>query len=201
MSVLMTRRKVIAGMGLLSLGILSGCDPRGKLTYKHGKDLSNQILGRTFKLRDTNGDVRMLSSYRGMIPLVFFGFTQCPAICPTALARAVQIKKLMGENGNRLQIIFITLDPERDTPAVLNAYVKTFDPSFVALHGTLEETAATAKEFGVFYEKIPSGSTYTLSHSATSYVYDINGTLRLGLSHSLSAQECAEDLLTVMKVS
>ncbi|VVP17296.1 hypothetical protein PS850_03690 [Pseudomonas fluorescens] len=200
MSVLLTRRKVVAGMGLLGLGILTGCDSRGELSYKYGKDLSNQILGRTFKLKDTDGDVRMLSSYRGMMPMVFFGFTQCPAICPTALARAVKIKKLMGKDGDRLQVIFITLDPERDTPAVLDAYVKTFDPSFVALYGTLEETAATAKEFGVFYEKVPSGSTYTLSHTATSYVYDSRGTLRLGLSHSLSAQECAEDLLTVMEV-
>ncbi|WP_187645004.1 SCO family protein [Pseudomonas prosekii] len=200
MSVLLTRRKVVAGMGLLGLGILTGCDSRGELSYKYGKDLSNQILGRTFKLKDTNGEVRMLSSYRGMMPMVFFGFTQCPAICPTALARAVNIKKLMGKDGDRLQVIFITLDPERDTPAVLDAYVKTFDASFVALHGTLEETAATAKEFGVFYEKVPSGSTYTLSHTATSYVYDSRGTLRLGLSHSLSAQECAEDLLTVMEV-
>lgn len=200
MSVLLTRRKVVAGMGLLGLSILTGCDSRGELSYKYGKDLSNQILGRTFKLKDTDGDVRMLSSYRGMMPMVFFGFTQCPAICPTALARAVKIKKLMGKDGDRLQVIFITLDPERDTPAVLDAYVKTFDPSFVALYGTLEETAATAKEFGVFYEKVPSGSTYTLSHTATSYVYDSRGTLRLGLSHSLSAQECAEDLLTVMEV-
>ncbi|MBK5517845.1 MULTISPECIES: SCO family protein [unclassified Pseudomonas] len=200
MSVLLTRRKVVAGMGLLGLGILTGCDSRGELSYKYGKDLSNQILGRTFKLKDTDGEVRMLSSYRGMMPMVFFGFTQCPAICPTALARAVKIKKLMGKDGDRLQVIFITLDPERDTPAVLDAYVKTFDPSFVALYGTLEETAATAKEFGVFYEKVPSGSTYTLSHTATSYVYDSRGTLRLGLSHSLSAQECAEDLLTVMEV-
>lgn len=200
MSVLLTRRKVVAGMGLLGLGILTGCDSRGELSYKYGKDLSNQILGRTFKLKDTDGDVRTLSSYRGMMPMVFFGFTQCPAICPTALARAVKIKKLMGKDGDRLQVIFITLDPERDTPAVIDAYVKTFDPSFVALYGTLEETAATAKEFGVFYEKIPSGSTYTLSHTATSYVYDSRGTLRLGLSHSLSAQECAEDLLTVMEV-
>ena len=200
MCVLLTRRKVVAGMGLLGLGILTGCDSRGELSYKYGKDLSNQILGRTFKLKDTDGDVRMLSSYRGMMPMVFFGFTQCPAICPTALARAVKIKKLMGKDGDRLQVIFITLDPERDTPAVLDAYVKTFDPSFVALYGTLEETAATAKEFGVFYEKVPSGSTYTLSHTATSYVYDSRGTLRLGLSHSLSAQECTEDLLTVMEV-
>lgn len=200
MSVLLTRRKVVAGMRLLGLGILTGCDSRGELSYKYGKDLSNQILGRTFKLKDTDGDVRTLSSYRGMMPMVFFGFTQCPAICPTALARAVKIKKLMGKDGDRLQVIFITLDPERDTPSLLDAYVKTFDPSFVALYGTLEETAATAKEFGVFYEKVPSGSTYTLSHTATSYVYDSRGTLRLGLSHSLSAQECAEDLLTVMEV-
>jgi len=83
---------------------------------------------------------------------------------------------------------------------VLDAYVKAFDPSFVALYGTLEETAATAKEFKVFYEKIPSGSTYTLSHSATSFVYDTRGVLRLGLSPSLSAKQCAEDLLTVMEV-
>jgi protein SCO1/2 len=200
MSVLLTRRNLITGMGLLGLGILTGCDSRGELSYKYGKDLSNQILGRTFKLKNTDGDVRMLSSYRGMMPMVFFGFTQCPAICPTALARAVKIRKLMGKDGDRLQVIFITLSPERDTPAVLDAYVKTFDPSFVALYGSLKETAATAKEFGVFYEKVPSGSTYTLSHTATSYVYDSRGTLRLGLSHSLSAQECAEDLLTVMEV-
>ncbi|POA16992.1 SCO family protein [Pseudomonas sp. FW300-N1A1] len=200
MSVDLTRRKVIAGMGLLGLGLLSGCDSRGQLSYKYGKDLSDKILGRTFKLKDTEGNTRTLSSFRGLMPMVFFGFTQCPAICPTTLARAVQAKKLMGKDGDRLQVIFITLDPERDTPAVLDAYVKTFDPSFVALYGTLEETATTAKEFDVFYEKIPSGSTYTLSHTATSYVYDSRGTLRLGLSHSLTAQECAEDLLTVMEV-
>lgn len=200
MSVLLTRRKVIASMGLLGLGLLAGCDDTPKLSYKHGKDLSDQILGRTFKLKDTAGNLKMLSSYRGLMPMVFFGFTQCPAVCPTTLARAVRIKKLMGKDGERLQVIFITLDPERDTPAVLDAYVKAFDPSFVALHGTLEETATTAKEFGVYYEKVPSGSTYTLTHTATSFVFDSGGRLRLGLSQSLSAQECAEDLLTVMEI-
>jgi protein SCO1/2 len=199
MSVLLRRREVIVGAGLLGLGLLIGNNARGEQTYKYGKDLSDQILGRTFKLKDTDGNVKTLSSYRGTMPMVFFGFTQCPAICPTALARAVKIRKLLGKDGDRIQVIFITLDPERDTPQVLDAYVKTFDPSFVALHGTLEETAATAKEFGVFYEKVPSGSTYTLSHTTLSYVYDSGGTLRLGLSHSLSAQECAEDLLTVME--
>ena len=200
MSVLLSRREVIAGMGVLGLGLLAGCDTRGQLSFKYGKDLSDKIMGRTFKLKDTEGNVRTLSSFSGLMPMVFFGFTQCPAICPTTLARAAQAKKLMGRDGERLQVIFITLDPERDTPAVLDAYVKAFDPTFVALYGTLEETAATAKEFDVFYEKIPSGSTYTLSHTATSFVYDSRGTLRLGLSQSLTAQECAQDLLTVMEV-
>ncbi|MCK9800728.1 SCO family protein [Pseudomonas chlororaphis] len=200
MSVLFTRRQVIGGMSLLSLGLLAGCDSSNKLNFKYGKDLSDKIMGRTFKLTNSQGEPRLLSSYRGLMPMVFFGFTQCPAVCPTALARAVQIKKLMGRDGDRLQVVFITLDPERDTPEVLDAYVKAFDPSFEALYGTLEQTAATAKEFGVFYEKIPSGSTYTLSHTATSYVFDSRGELRLGLSASLNAQECAEDLLTVMEV-
>ncbi|WP_341521427.1 SCO family protein [Pseudomonas sp. G.S.17] len=196
----MTRRWFIRGLSLLSLGLLAGCDGSSKLSFKYGKDLSDKIAGRTFKLRDPQGRVKTLSSYRGMMPMVFFGFTQCPAVCPTALARAAQIKKLMGNDGDLLQVIFITVDPERDKPAMLDAYVKAFDPSFVALYGNLEETAATAKEFGVFYEKIPSGSTYTMSHTATSYIYDTRGVLRLGLSHSLSAQQCTEDLLTVMEV-
>ena len=200
MTDLLTRRQVVAGISLLGLGALVGCDSSGGLSFKHGKDMSNQILGRSFKLKDPQGNEITLSSFRGSMPMVFFGFTQCPAICPTTLARAVQIKKLMGKDADFLQVIFITLDPERDTPEVLDAYVKAFDPSFVALSGTLEETAQTAKEFGVFYEKIPSGETYTLSHTATSYVYDSRGVLRLGLSHSLTAKECAEDLLTVMEV-
>jgi protein SCO1/2 len=194
-----SRRTLLGSLSVLGLGLLAGCDSN-RLSFKYGKDLSNKIMGRSFKLKDPQGETRMLTSYRGMMPMIFFGFTQCPAVCPTALARAVQIKRLMGRDGERLQVIFITLDPERDTPKVLDAYVKAFDPSFKALYGTLDETATTAKEFGVFYEKVPSGDTYTLSHTATSYVYDSLGILRLGLPASLSAQECAEDLLTVMEV-
>lgn len=196
----LTRRHLLASLGVLGLGALAGCDNSGKLDFKHGKDLSNEILGRTFKLHDTEGNQVSLSSFRTLMPMVFFGFTQCPAVCPTALARAVQIKKLVGEGGKILRVVFITLDPERDTPDVLGPYLKQFDPSFIALRGTPEETAAVAKEFKVFYEKVPLGDTYTLSHSATSYVYDSRGTLRLGLSASLSAQQCAEDLLTLMEV-
>lgn len=200
MNELLTRRHVLAGLGVLSLGLLSGCDMGSGLSYKYAKDLSNEILGRKFKLRDVDGNEVMLGSFRGMMPMIFFGFTQCPAVCPTALARAAQAKKMMGPDGDRLQVVFITLDPERDKPAMLDAYVKAFDPSFIALSGTLEETAATAKEFKVFYEKIPTGDSYTMSHTATSFVFDSRGVLRLGLSPSLSAKQCTEDLLTVMSV-
>ena len=195
-----TRREVVSGLSLLSLGLLAGCGNSNALPFKHGKDMSNEIVGRNFRLKDPKGEVKTLSSFRGLMPMVFFGFTQCPAICPTALARAAQIRKLMGEDGKTFQVVFITLDPERDTPEVIDAYVKAFDPTFVALSGTLEETAAAAKEFGVFFEKVPLGDTYTISHTATSYVYDTRGVLRLGLSHKLSAQQCAEDLLTLMEV-
>ena len=200
MNDLLTRRHVVQGLGLLSLGLLAGCDPGSGLSYKYGKDLSNEILGRKFKLHDAQGNDVMLGSFRGMMPMIFFGFTQCPAVCPTALARAAQAKKMMGPDGDRLQVVFITLDPERDTPEILDNYVKAFDPSFEALYGTPEEIAVAAKEFGIFYEKIPAGDTYTLSHTATSFVFDTRGNLRLGLQASLTAQECAEDLLTVMEV-
>lgn len=196
-----SRRQVVAGLSMLSMGgLLAGCGNSNVLPFKHGKDMSNQILGRNFKLRDVDGNVKSLSSFRGYMPMVFFGFTQCPAICPTALARAAQIKKLMGADAPIFQVIFITLDPERDTPQVIDKYVKAFDPGFVALSGTLEETAETAKEFGVFYEKVPLGDSYTISHTATSYVYDSRGVLRLSLGHKLTAQQCTEDLLTLMEV-
>ena len=173
MSTLFTRRKVLTGMGLLGLGsLLGGCDYSPKLNFKYGKDLSDKIMGRTFKLKNTDGETVTLSSYRGLMPVVFFGFTQCPAVCPTALARAAQAKKLMGRDGKIMQVVFITLDPERDTPEILDNYVKAFDPSFEALYGTPEEIAVAAKEFGIFYEKIPAGDTYTLSHTATSFVFD-----------------------------
>lgn len=200
MNTLLTRRKVLTGMGLLGLGLLSGCDTGPKLNFKYGKDLSNKIMGRTFKLKNTAGETVTLTSFRGLMPVVFFGFTQCPAVCPTTLARMAQAKKLMGRDGEIMQVIFITLDPERDTPEVLDAYVKAFDPSFEALYGTPEEIAVAASEFGIFYEKNPAGDTFTLSHTATSFVFDTRSNLRLGLSASLNAKECAEDLLTVMEV-
>ncbi|MFS0827526.1 SCO family protein [Pseudomonas sp. MLB6B] len=201
MTDLLTRRAVVTGMSILGLGLLAGCNPARGLDFKYGKNMSNEILGRKFSLKDTQGNVRTLSSFYGSMPMIFFGFTQCPAICPTTLARAAQIRSLLrGRDRDLFQVVFITLDPERDTPQVLDAYVKAFDPSFVALTGTPEEIDQVAREFRVFYEKVPTGDTYTISHSSTSYVYDTRGTLRLSLGHSLNAKECAEDLATLMEI-
>jgi protein SCO1/2 len=117
------------------------------------------------------------------------------------MARVAQIRKILrGRDRDLFQPVFITLDPERDSPEILDAYVKAFDPSIVALTGTPEEIAEVAREFKVFYEKVPAGDTYTVSHSSTSYVYDTRGTLRLSLGHSLNAKECAEDLVTLMEI-
>ena len=197
----LTPRAVEAGLGVLGLGLLAGCNPARGLEFKYGKNMSNEILGRKFRLKDTKGNDVTLSSFYGSMPMIFFGFTQCPAVCPITLARAVQIKNLLkGRDRQLFQVVFITLDPERDTPEVLDAYVKAFDPSFTALTGTPEEIAEVAKEFKVFYEKVPAGDTYTISHSSTSYVYDTRGTLRLSLGHSLNAKECAEDLVTLMEI-
>ena len=135
---------------------------------------------------------------RGKTVMLFFGFTQCPDICPTALTRALEIKSLLGADAAKLQVLFITVDPERDTPDILRAYMQAFDPAFVGLRGDAEQTRAAAQSFKVFYQKVPTGSSYTMDHTALTYVIDAQGKLRLALRHQQSAEECAADLRTVL---
>ena len=126
--------------------------------------------------------------------LIFFGFTQCPDICPTALSRAADVMQRLGPESDRLQVIFVTIDPERDTPALLREYTRAFHPSFVGLHGDAAVTAATAQQFKVFYNKVPTGSSYTMDHSAISYVFDPQGRLRLAVKHEQPAASLAADI-------
>ena len=199
MNDLLTRRAVVAGMGVLGLGLLAGCSPARGLEFKYGKNMSNEILGRKFSLKDPQGNVRTLSSFYGSMPMVFFGFTQCPAVCPTTLARAAQIRKLLrGRDRDLFQVVFITLDPERDTPEVLDAYVKAFDPTFTALTGTPEEIAAVAKEFKVFYEKVPTRTSYTMDHSAFTYLIDRKGRMRVVMRYAQSASEFTADVRALL---
>ncbi|MNK16087.1 hypothetical protein D3C87_342480 [compost metagenome] len=186
------RRLLLSSLALLAL---TGCGPDAPPL--NGMDLSGMPAG-DFQLQDTDGQERRLADYRGHPVMLFFGFTQCPDICPTALTRAVEIKGLLGADADKLRILFITVDPERDTPEILRAYTQAFDPGFVGLRGTAEETRAAAQSFKVFYQKVPTGSSYTMDHTALTYIIDAQGKLRLALRHQQSAQECAQDLRTVL---
>ncbi len=160
----------------------------------NGVDLTGSSWGRELTLTDPDGRRRTLAEFRGRPVMVFFGFTQCPDVCPTALIRATEIRKLLGADGVRLQVIFVTVDPERDTPSLLREYTAAFDKDFLGLRGDEATTKKVADEFHVFYEKVPTGKSYTVNHTSLSYVFDTEGRLRLGEPHAYSAAQVAEDL-------
>lgn len=199
-----TQRRTM--LGALSATLLTVALPAcGKseaaLQDIHGIDLSGATFGDGFQLKDHDGNTRTLADFKGKTVLMFFGFTQCPDVCPTALVNATQIKSLLGPQGDNLQVLFITVDPERDTPEVLREYVKAFDPSFVGLYGNAEETAAVAKAYRVYYAKVPTGNSYTMEHTALTYVFDDKGKLRMALRHEQTPEQSAEDLRKVMASS
>ncbi|HEY2560462.1 MAG TPA: SCO family protein [Caldimonas sp.] len=178
-----TRRAFVLGSlgGLLLLG---GCDrltgAASKPTF-HFTDITGAEFARRLDLPDADGKPRSLADWKGKVTVVFFGYTQCPDVCPTTMAELAQVRTLLGADGDRLQTVFVTIDPERDTPAVLKAYVANFGPGVVALRGDAEQTAAAAKEFKVFYAKAPGKTpgSYTMDHSAASFVFDAAGRVRL----------------------
>jgi len=145
-------------------------------------DITGADYARDFSLPDHNGQLRSLKDFAGKVVVVFFGFTQCPDVCPTSMSELAEIRKLLGADGDKLQGIFITVDPERDTAEVLKAYMANFDPSFLALRPTSpEQLAALAKDFKAYYKKVDgrTPTSYSMDHSAGSYVYDIEGRIRL----------------------
>ena len=175
-------RRVFA---LGALAALAGCKPMGGADGPKGAfkavDITGADYAKDFSLPDVDGKVRTIADFKGKAVLVFFGFAQCPDVCPTTMAELAQVKKQLGAEGERIQGVFITVDPERDTPEVLKGYVRNFDPSFVALRGTPEQTLATAKAFKIFYEKVPGKTpgSYTVNHTAASYLFDPQGRVRL----------------------
>jgi len=178
------------------LPALAGCGP-AKLDV-HGIDVSGADFGKDFSLKAPDGTVHTMASFEDKLVMIFFGFTQCPDVCPTALLRASDIKRMLGEDGERLQVLFITIDPERDTPEILSAYTQAFDPSFLALYGDAEQTAKTVKDFRIYAQKVKTGNTYTMDHTSLSYLYDTRHRLRVLLRHEQSAQECVDDIRQVL---
>jgi protein SCO1 len=191
------RAVLVCALGTLML--LSACTDT-KLQFK-SVDVTGADFAQSFSLPDHNGVPRTLADFKGKVVVVFFGFAQCPDVCPTTMVELAEIKKLLGKQGDRLQGIFITVDPERDTPQVLKAYMENFDPSFLALRGTPEQTAATAKQFKIYYKKVDGKTpgSYTMDHSAGSYIYDPQGRVRLFTRYGSGAANLASDIELLLK--
>jgi len=179
---------------------LSACDKLGlgaadKPAFM-GVDLSGAEYARNLNLSDQDGRARSLAEFKGKVVVVFFGYTQCPDVCPTTLAELAEVKRSLGADGERVQGIFVTVDPERDTAPLLKAYLNSFDPSFVALRGSEEQTKAVAKEFKIFYAKVPGKTpdSYTMDHTAASFIYDTQGRVRVFSRYGSGAQALAQDI-------
>lgn len=188
-----------AGLGLGASGLLAGCgrDP-GRPSFR-GIDITGADYARNFALPDADGKVRTLADFKGQVVAIFFGYTQCPDVCPTTLHELAQVRRGLGADGERVQGVFITVDPERDTPALLKDYVGNFGPGFTALRGTPQETQAVAREFKVFYAKgTEKNGQYTVDHTAGLYLFDRAGRVRVFTRHGSGVQALTDDLKVLL---
>jgi protein SCO1/2 len=175
--------------------LLAGCDGAPKF---RSTDITGVDYGKSLELADPTGRVRRLEDFRGKAVVVFFGFTHCPDVCPTTLADISTALKSLGPDAERVQVLFITVDPERDKPEDLAKYVGAFDPRFIALRGDAAATQRVAKDFKIYYEKRKQGDTYSIDHSSQSYVIDPQGRLRLLVRPDRLATDLAADLRTLL---
>ncbi|HWI14651.1 MAG TPA: SCO family protein [Burkholderiales bacterium] len=182
---------------LLVLALLASCssgEPRFQLTDVTGAD-----FGKELNLTDHNGKARTLQDFRGKVVAVFFGFTHCPDVCPTTMSDLAMAMKELGSDAGRVQVLFVTVDPERDTREVLAQYVPAFNPSFLGLYGDADETARAAKSFKVFYQKQPqAGGSYTVDHAAGTYILDTQGRLRLFAQYGVGPQAFLHDIRALL---
>ncbi len=198
--------KLIAGGALWTgatglFGLMAGCT-EAKPQFA-SIDITGADYAKDFALTDHNGQMRSIKDFQGKVVVIFFGFTQCPDVCPTSMAELAEIKKMLGADGARLQGLFVTLDPERDTTGVLKAYMANFDPGFLALRAELDKVPQLAKDFKIFYKKVEGKSpgSYTLDHSAGSYVFDTTGKVRLYSRYGSGAAALAADIRLLLKSS
>jgi protein SCO1 len=195
----------LAQSGLFALFVVGalvvGCAPDGPKFQ--ASDVTGAAFGREFQLNDAAGRPRTLADYRGKAVVVFFGYTQCPDVCPTTLAELAEVMKKLGPDADRVQVLFVTIDPERDTPDLLSKYVPAFDPRFMGLYGDAAATARTAKEFKIIYQKQPGATpgSYTMDHSAGTYIFDPKGRLRLYVSYGQGPEVFAHDLRELLRAA
>ena len=179
--------------------LLSACTP--EKPQFHSIDVTGANYAQKFTLNDHNGNARNLTDFKGKVVVLFFGYTQCPDVCPTSLNELVRVKQLLGKDGDRLQGVFVTVDPERDTAEMLKAYMANFDESFVAFVPTADQLKTVSKNFKIYYKKVggQTPTSYTMDHSAGSYVYDTNGQLRLFSRYGSGAEVLADDIRVLLK--
>ena len=193
-SVPLTRRALLgASLGTAGL-LMAGCTE--KVEPFSGIDITGADYATGFSLTDHNGQPRTLADFKGKAVVLFFGFTQCPDVCPTSMSELAEAKRLLGADGERLQGLFVSIDPERDTPEVMKQYMASFDPSFLALYAAPDKLPELAKSYKIYYKKVegPTPTSYTMDHSAGSYVYDPQGRIRLYHRYGTGAAALASDL-------
>jgi protein SCO1 len=196
----------MATMGLAACGDKAASGSAGSsappsASAFRGIDITGASYAQALSLPDAEGRLRTLADFKGKVTVVFFGFTQCPDVCPTTLAELAEVKKRLGPDGERIQGVFVTVDPERDTPDLLKAYLNSFDASFVALRGDAQQTADAAKAFKVFYAKVPGKTegSYTIDHTAGAYLFDAQGRVRVFTRHGSGADMLLHDLQQLLK--
>lgn len=186
----------LAGSAVLAstAGVLSAC--KSKADFNAIDLTGSKEYGQDFSMPDQHGQRRSMADFKGKVVLVFFGFTQCPDVCPTTLGDLVAVKQKLGAKGDKLQVIFASVDPSRDTPEILQAYLANFDPSFLALRGSDEETAKMAKDFKVYYKRVDGQTpgSYTMDHTAGDYIFDPEGRLRLYSRYGTPVDTLAKDI-------
>ncbi|MGJ7608994.1 SCO family protein [Variovorax sp. LT1R20] len=192
--------QLIAGsMAVAALGVgLSACSET-KQSF-NAVDITGADYAKDFSLKDADGKVRTMADFKGKAVVLFFGYAQCPDVCPTTMTEMAQVKQQLGKDGDKLQVLFVTVDPARDTPEVMKAYMGAFDPNFVALIPTLDELTATAKDFKVYYKKVDgkTPTSYSMDHSAASFIYDPQGRLRLYARYGAGVPSMVSDLKTLL---
>jgi protein SCO1/2 len=182
-------------LALFALIVLAGCNRQPEQVFKN-TDITGLDYARGFTLTDHTGKTRTLADFKGKAVVVFFGFTQCPDVCPTTMSEMASVMKELGPSADKVQVLFITVDPERDTQQLLAQYVPAFDSRFLGLVGDKAATDAVAKEFKVFYQKVPGKTpgSYSVDHTAGSYVFDPQGRIRLFIRHGQGTEPIVHDL-------
>jgi protein SCO1/2 len=204
MNELMNKRQALRLMAWTSLAAATGLNLAACTESKpsfNAVDITGADYAKGFSLTDADGKLRTLADFKGKVVVLFFGYAQCPDVCPTTMSEMAQVKQQLGADGDKLQVLFVTVDPERDTPAVMKAYMGAFDPAFVALIPTPEQLPALAKDFKAYYKKVEgkTPTSYSMDHSAASFVYDTEGRLRLYARYGAGVPAMVSDVKALLK--